>query len=386
MQIRTICRATTLAGTLVLAVGFGVGLATPAGAHGKSHQGGVTTSPMVVADHLNNPRQLAVGPHGSLFVAEAGAGGPHCGAPGETGSPFCLGTTSSIIRIATPWKPGATTVIADGLPSGGNPDGSFAIGTNGVGVGGHGKVYAVNSASDGPPGPTSPAGKLFRVKNHKIQIIADLAKYELTHDPDGQGPDSDVYSVLTQKTRVLVADAAGNDVLAVSKKGTISTFHVFPNIRTGACASMPPEAPGREPGCDFVPTALAAGPHGSVFVTGLAAEVPGEGRVVQLAWNGSVMHEWSGFTTPVGVVAAPGGGFFVSELLANLNPTAPNPPQVGLVTRVGPGGARSSRVIPLPAGLAIIHGSLYVSVYSIAPASGLFGNPDWNGQVWKLSL
>jgi hypothetical protein len=31
------------------------------------------------------------------------------------------------------------------------------------------------------------------------------------------------------------------------------------------------------------------------------------------------------------------------------------------------------------------HGNLYVSVWSVAPATGVFGNPSWSGQVWRFN-
>jgi hypothetical protein len=190
--------------------------------------------------------------------------------------------------------------------------------------------------------------------------------------------------VLAQRHRTLVADAAANTVLAVSPRGRISVFRTFPNITTGACAGLPNDA--GTTGCDFVPTALAAGPGGSVYVTGLASEVPGEGRVVWLNKHGKVIKQWKGFMTPTGVVAGPGGSFYVSELFANADFENPNPPAIGQVTKVRFNGTRSSRPVPLPAGLAIVGNRLYVAAYSVAPAGGLFGNPAWNGQIWRMSL
>ena len=368
--------------TTVAALAATLTLAAPASAHAHHSSDG----PTVVLDYLNNPRQLAVGPDGSLLVAQAGSGGTTCTGTGQDEQ--CNGDTASITRIRDPWSwhPHAHDVIA-GLPSSAGPDGSFAIGANGVGVNDWGRVFGVVS---GAPDVGTPTGNvvntLFKVKHGQAKIIADLAAYETANDPDGQGPDSDPYSVLVQHHRILVADAAGNDVLSVDPWGNISVFHVFPNLLTGPCKDQPPEGPGRNPGCDFVPTAIANGPWGTVYVTGLAAEVPGEGRVVQLDHWGNVLHEWSGFTTPVGVVADQHGGFYVSELLANLDPTAPDPPNVGLVTHVTCKGGRSSRTVPLPAGLAIIGNHLYVSVYSIASAGGALGNPDWHGQIWRMNL
>jgi len=378
-SLRTVTLGVTVV-ALALTTATTAGNASATRQHSKHHGSG---GPVVVADHLNNPRQLAVGPGGTLYVAQAGSGGTTCTGTGEEQQ--CTGDTAAIAKIRRPWSahPSVRTVIGN-LPSSAGPDGSFAIGANGVGVSKSGKVYGLVSGSPDTGTPTGDVvNTLFRVKHGQAKVIVNLADYENANDPDGQGPDSDAYSLLVQRNRILVADAAGNDIVSVDRWGHPSTFHVFPNITTGACAGQPNDA--GTTGCDFVPTSLANGPHGTILVTGLASETPNEGRVVQLSRNGKFLHAWSGFTAPVSVVAS-GRGFFVSELLANLDEANPDPPNTGLVTKVSWNGHRSSRVVPLPAGLAIIGKYLYVSAYSVAPASGLFGNPSWNGQIWRLKL
>jgi hypothetical protein len=277
--------------------------------------------------------------------------------------------------------------VIGGLTSIAGPDGTFAGGVSGVGVARNGKVYGTGAAPPELDNPTGGlAGKLFKVKHGAAVTVADIAQYEEDNDPDGQGVESNPYGVLVQKKRVLVADAAANAVVSVNKKGVVSTFHVFPNITTGECADRPNDA--GTTGCDFVPTSLAAGPHGTVYVTGLASEAVGEGRVVKLSEHGHVLRTWSGFTTPVGIAVRGDGTFYVSELLFNFgDPSDPafDPSQVGQVTKVS-WNKRVSRVVPLPAGLAIIGDRLYVSAWSVAPASGAFGNPNWGGQIWRMKL
>jgi hypothetical protein len=350
--------------------------------HGNGHGHGNGHAPKVVVDQLDNPRQLAVGPGGTLYVAEAGSGGTTCTGTGEEAQ--CIGDTAAITKIRHPWRKDARArTVVDVLPSTAGPDGSFAVGANGVSVNRRGTVYGVVSGAPDVGTPTGDlVGKLFKVKNGTPRVVADITGYEQANDPDGQGVDSNPYSVLALRKRVLVADAAANAVLSVGHRGRISVFHVFPNITTGECAGQPND--GGTTGCDFVPTALAAGPHGTVYVTGLASEVEGEGRVVQLSKRGNVLRSWRGFTTPVGV-AVKGSTFYVSELLANADFSQPDPPTIGQVTKVTK-NRRSSRVVPLPAGLAIVRGKLYVAAYSVAPASGLFGNPAWNGQIWRMHL
>lgn len=85
-----ILRRVTQAG-LVVAVASSVG-----GVAGQAASAGATTV-TVVAQGLNNPRGLAFGRDGQLYVAEAGAGGATC-VPGPRG-PACFGRTGSISRL-----------------------------------------------------------------------------------------------------------------------------------------------------------------------------------------------------------------------------------------------------------------------------------------------
>src|SRR4029453_6186083 len=69
---------------------FGVAAAPAVGARGLGHDEAFA----VVADHLNNPRGLSPGPHGGLYLAEAGAGGDVCVAGGPEGE-TCIGPTGA---------------------------------------------------------------------------------------------------------------------------------------------------------------------------------------------------------------------------------------------------------------------------------------------------
>lgn len=376
---------TAVVGASALALGLGAVAATGSAQATGKHRGGFgSDNPAVVIAGLDNPRQLAVGHHGSLLAAISGRGGTECQGTGEEEQ--CIGATSGIGKLLHPGaKRPKARVVVGGLPSAAGPDGSFAGGVSGVSVSRLG-TFGVGAA---PPELGSPtgglAGKLFVVKKGKAVPVADLAAYEAAKDPDGQGVESNPYSVLAQDRRVLVADAAGNSIVAVDKRGKISTFHVFGNITTGDCAGRPNDA--GTTGCDFVPTSLAQGPHGTVYVTGLASEAEGEGRVVVLSARGKKLAEWSGFSSPVGVAVKKHGEFYVSELLVGFNPADPefDPSTVGQVTKVK-WNQRVSRQVPFPAGIAIVRGKLYVAAWSIAPSTGAFGNPDWTGRILRMSL
>ena len=70
---------------------------------------------LVIASGLDNPRGLAFGPDGALYVAEAGRGGTStlCDVGGN-GQPRCYGPTGAITRIT---GIGVHDRIVTGLPS-----------------------------------------------------------------------------------------------------------------------------------------------------------------------------------------------------------------------------------------------------------------------------
>src|SRR5258708_1451297 len=83
--------------TLALVLAATLGFAAPASArntHADKSHGSQPGKVTIVADNLNNPRQIAI--HGgAIYVAEAGTGGDIC----PPGSGACLGFTGSVTRV-----------------------------------------------------------------------------------------------------------------------------------------------------------------------------------------------------------------------------------------------------------------------------------------------
>jgi len=261
--------------------------------------------------------------------------------------------------------------------------------------------HLLTVTGEGEPGTAGASTLYVSSPSSAPRPLADLAAYELAENPDGQrqfGDDGQPLDALSNPFAVLggrggherfayVADAGANAVLAVDRHGTVSTFFVPPVVTSGGCAGAPNNDP-EHTGCDAVPTGLAFGPHGSLYVSALTSQVPGEGRVYVLnARTGELRRTLTGLSGPTGVAVGDDGSVYVSELLEGAPPGEGPPPAgfdlstVGRIVRVAPDGARSVAQVTMPLGLRWADGALYSTAWSVA---GAFLGQSGAGQVVRV--
>src|SRR5215212_9420040 len=82
----------------------------------------------VFAKSIDNPRGLALGPDGTLYVASAGHAGPTCM---DKKKENCVGFTSRVLAISAA---GGKRTVAKGMLSAGSGDGTFTAGADDVAV------------------------------------------------------------------------------------------------------------------------------------------------------------------------------------------------------------------------------------------------------------
>lgn len=357
-----------------LSVTAALALAPPgAAAPDEPDRAARAAKPKVIVDGLDNPRQVTALPNGKLLVAEAGHGASDpSGCVGEGEEMQCIGLTGRV-SVVDPAARKRRSVMRKLLSAAG-PDGSFAVGSDGASRLGK-TTYAI--VTWGPPEmfpegvSGKQSGKLLRQKRDgKLRVVADIAAHEAKHDVDGEGVESNPYAVLAlNRNKVLVADAAGDYIAKVNRKGKVRVW-----------AKMKEYGPA----VDAVPTVLTEGPDGKVYVGELHSEMPGKARVWRYSRKGKALKSWKGFTTVTGVAVAKNGTMYVSELFGgdcrfDQIPTC----FPGRVVKVKPNGKRSHVDVPFPAGVAVQGKKVYVAAFSVAPKGGM-GGPDTSGQLWRI--
>jgi hypothetical protein len=144
-------------------------------------------------------------------------------------------------------------------------------------------------------------GHLVRVRNGTPESIADLAAYEAAANPDGGPVDSNPYGLLARSGRV-VAEAGGNSLLRVRQNGEISTLAVFPSRPQGRAT-------------DSVPTAVARGPRGALYVGELTGGPfpKGGANVYRVVPGQAPQVVCGGFTAIIDLTFGPDGILYVLE-------------------------------------------------------------------------
>jgi hypothetical protein len=324
--------------------------------------GGAAVTPpgTVVMSNLDNPRHLAFGPQGGLYVAEAGTGGsgPCIFIRGET---QCAGPSGGVSRL---WK-GVQTRVSTGLPSYAGASGNGATGPHGISLHGRGNAYVtVGLGGEAiPPSAFRAAmgqgfGRTVRFKpNADWSYLDDVAVYEEDNNPDGGPLDSNPYGILAGPAGRFVIDSGGNDLLRVRANGRISTVAVFPSRSHGR-------------NTDSVPTSVSTGPDGAYYVGELTGGpfTPDQAHVYRVVPGQPPQEYGPTFSFIIDLAWGPDGNLYVLEFASGPDLTGP-----GTLWRLDANGTKTVVVTDLIAPGGVVFGrdgAFYISNKSVLAGAG----------------
>ena len=217
-----------------------------------------------VVSGLDNPRDLAFGGDGKLYVAEAGHGGSACFTIPQQGT-NCVGFTSAVSRVNIAGH--SVHRVLSGLFSIAGTDGTAATGVDGVSLRGK-TIYGIETGASlaVPPGVV-PAGVEAKAKKQIGRLIVghtgggwnatanvgDRDYIWSSHHKrfvPGQFPDANPYGVLATGGSILVVDAGSNTIDRVTPANRVHVLRFIPN----------------PPASDSVPTCLDKGPDGAIYI------------------------------------------------------------------------------------------------------------------------
>ena len=357
---------------------FGLCLAgAPPASAGGGHGGGGPNDPKVVASGLDNPRQLSFTSSGNLLVAEAGEGGSGPCMDGPEGGTVCFGATGAITEVT---KRGKQRRIISGLPSlGGQGTGAESIGPSDVHKAGRRISVLIGLGADPAiraklPAPGQRMGTLIQTRRHHhgFRTIADLAAWEATNNPINN-PDSDPAGMLYQHGKYVVADAGGNTVLKVNRRGDIRLLAKFEDRQVDAppFLGLPP---GTQIPMQAVPTSVATkGYDGAYYISELTGfPFPtGAANIYRINPRNGKRTVYASGLTNVTDLAFRGRTLYAVQISTKGLLEGP----IGSVVRVKRGGSTPAdhkpllSEVPAPYGIAIRGNSAYIATHRFACTS-----------------
>ena len=338
-----------------------------------SHAQVAPSSGTVLASGLNDPRGLAFGPDGALYIAEAGTGGTNstvgtCTQGLPPIGPYKGGPSARVSKLA---PNGTLSALATGLPS------FVAMQGDIIGVADvaflDGKLYALIGGGGCSHGnPNLPNGIVkINLSNGKWDYITDLSLFYMEHPaayPDAADfePDGVPYSMIAHKGRLFAVEPNHGTITATTPDGetkevmdfslhfghvvptsivdndgnlyignlglfpiasrwervtTLSRdigFHeTMPGLGTGSADLKVFRVAGSRAGFTTV-VSLKVGPDGLLYALELSDTPggfpnPGDGKVVRLNADGSIQTVITGLSLPGGMTFGPDDALYISN-------------------------------------------------------------------------
>ena len=258
------------------------------------------TKVSVYATGLYNPKGMAFGTDGSLYVAESGPpGNVTVPLPVNFGGSGPIGTRGAVARIGP--GGGAAVPYVTGLPNIGLYGGVEMLGAADV-IFYQGKMYEVAA------GHMTVSPKLSEIQSdRKLKTVSDIGKFNNDNPPPPSNGDAvpfgNPFAMVGLNGRIYITDGNYNRILEADPvSGKLSILHQF--------------AP------DPTSTGLTVGPDGKLYVAqyGTAPYLPGSGEIDTVTTSG-VVHKGAvtGLTTPIATAFAKDGTMYVLQYAARFD-------------------------------------------------------------------
>lgn len=239
------------------------------------------------------------------------------------------------------------------------------------------------------------SAKVMQLRHGRVRMLADVGAFERRHNPDagrrygvrgvsdacaaqlpeGIAPytgivESHPYATTSTGKKTYLADAAGNDVVAISRSGKVRKVAVLPPVTAvftdeiAAGLGLPDCVIGHTFKGEPVPTDIERGPGGKLYVTTLgggAGESLPVGAIYRInPRTGHVKAVLRGLSAPVGLAIRPSGRMYFSQLFSG-----------GIFTaKAGSSKVRRFAPNPMPAEVELRDGKLYATDKALNPKGG----------------
>jgi glucose/arabinose dehydrogenase len=356
--------------------------AAGAGAAPRQAAPAVALAPHTVIAHgLINPRGLAFGPDGALYVAEAGSGGTlattaaDCQQVPVPIGPDSAGFTSRILRVGAH---GRLAIAAAGLPS----TRSSTPGGDTLGIADvrflHGRLYALSSGAGCSHGLIGTSNALLLVRNDgSTSQVADLSAFLHANPPaddefelNDWEPDGTWYSMVAAGDGFDAAEPNHQEIDHIALDGSVTRLLDMSRVSQRQRRWIGPTSLSRHGGALY---------FGALGPFPLA---PGTDAIWRLGRGGRLTRVATGLSAVLATAWDASGHLYALESMTQ--PGFPTPAQLGSgrVVRVAADGRLTTVVdgLSFPSAMTFgPDGALYISNLG-------FGATPGSGEIWRVDL
>jgi hypothetical protein len=299
-----------------------------------------------------------------LYVAEAGTGGDTEFTVGEGDDAFVVnnGYTGRISRVDP--ETGARTTVADGIPSGANPELGDQVGAADVAFLNDDLYLLLTHGGEEWGFPDTPTG-IYQVEDDgDLTLVADIGEFNRDNPVDAitSGTQVDIepggnpYAMIVRGSSFYVSDGNHNRLMRVSTNGDITEITEFPDHPVSTGIATTADGP-------FYVGYLGKGPF-----------FPADGKVVSVdSASGAITELASGASMITDVQEGPGGALFALQFNDTVEAgDALFAPGTGKVLTVNPDGTMSPLIVGLSFTTAMEYDAdadtMYIANAGIMPA------------------